>query len=581
MRNKEVADLLERMGTLLEIKGEIVFKTRSYFKAAENIANLPEDIEMIRRENRMEEIPGIGRTFAEKITQYLDTGRMAAYEKLIEEIPESLLEVVSVPSIGPKKTKLFFDTLKIKSLEDLVMAAEGGRLRGLPGIQEKTIENILRGIRIVRQGQERMNLGTASEVAGGFICALKEVPEVKRIVAAGSLRRGCETVRDIDILVDSLRPREVMEAFVRLPQVKSVNAHGETKSSILTKENVQVDLRVVEPENFGAALLYFTGAKGFNIKLRQIAIKKGMKVNEYGIFALKGESEERLAGRTEEECFSALGLPYIPPELREEIGEEELFDVFCKDGSRPIPTLIEQKDIKGDLHVHSPWSDGHNTIAQMVEAARKKGYQYLAISDHSAHLKVAGGVSVDHLKKKKKEIDALNDKLKGFRVLFGTEVEIDTEGDLDYNDKVLSGFDIVIAAIHSGFEQCPERLTHRLVKACQNKYVHGIAHPTGVHIGKREPYAVDFQKVCRAAVDNNVFLEINAFPVRMDLNSSNVYYARRQGVKFAINTDAHRIEHLDFMTLGVSIARRGWLKKEDILNARSFKELMKTIRKKK
>ncbi len=576
MKNKEVADLLERMGTLLEIKGEIVFKTRAYFKAAENIANLSEDIELIRRENRLEEIPGIGQTLAEKITQYLDTGRMAAYEKLTQEIPESLLEVVGVPSIGPKKAKLFFETLKIKSLEDLRKAAEGGRLQGLPGIQEKTIENILRGIRVVRQGQERMNLGTAAEIARVFICALQDLPEVKRIAAAGSLRRGCETVRDIDILVDSARPQAVMEAFVHLPQVKTINAHGETKSSILTKENVQVDLRVVGSESFGAALLYFTGSKSFNIKLRQLAIKKGMKVSEYGIFEVKGAAEKMLAGKTEEECFKALGLPFIPPELREEIGEERIFaggTKFC------VPALIEQKDIKGDLHVHSPWSDGHNTIAQMVEAAQKRGYQYLAVSDHSAHLKVAGGVSAEDLKKKKREIDALNEKLKDFRVLFGTEVEIDTEGNLDYNEKVLSEFDIVIASIHSGFEQGSERLTRRLVKTCQNRYVHGIAHPTGVHIGKREPYAFDFQEVCRAAVDNNVFLEINAFPVRLDLNSSNVYYARRQGVKFTINTDAHRIEHLDYMKFGVSIARRGWLKKADVLNTRSLKELMKAVQK--
>ena len=579
MKNKEVADLLERMGTLLEIKGEVVFKTRAYFKAAENIANLSEDIELIRRENRLEEIPGIGKTLAEKITQYLDTGRMAAYEKLIEEIPESLLEVVSVPSIGPKKARLFFETLKIKSLEDLRRAAEGGRLQGLVGIQEKTIENILRGIRVVRQGQERMNLGTAAEIAGVFISALEDLPEVKRIAAAGSLRRGCETVRDIDILVDSAKPQAVMEAFVRLPQVKIVNAHGETKSSILTPENVQVDLRVVGSESFGAALLYFTGSKSFNIKLRQLAIKKGMKVSEYGIFAVREESEERLAGKTEEECFKALGLPSIPPELREEIGEEELWGVFCTGRPRPLPIFIEPKDIQGDLHVHSTWSDGHNTIAQMVEAAQTRGYQYLAVSDHSAHLKVAGGVSAEDLKKKKREIDALNEKLKDFRVLFGTEVEIDTEGNLDYNKKVLSEFDIVIASIHSGFEQGPERLTRRLVKTCQNRYVHGIAHPTGVHIGKREPYAFDFQEVCRAAVDNNVFLEINAFPVRLDLNSSNVYYARRQGVKFAINTDAHRIEHLDYMKFGVSIARRGWAKKEDVLNTRSLKELMKAVQK--
>ncbi|HBO97244.1 MAG TPA: DNA polymerase/3'-5' exonuclease PolX [Candidatus Omnitrophica bacterium] len=573
MKNQDVADIFERMGTLLEIKGEIVFKTRAYYKAAETIAGLPEDIETLRKENRLTGIPGIGQALAEKISQYLDTGRMQAYEELIKEVPEGLLDVVHVPSIGPKKAKLFFDQLKVKSVADLREAVDAGKLSGLPGIQEKTVENIRRGLKIVREGQERMNLGAATQVADEFVAALKKLPEVKEIAAAGSLRRGRETVRDIDILINSVNPQRVMDVFVRLPQVKSVNAHGETRSSVLTRNNVQVDIRVVEPKSFGAALLYFTGSKDFNIKLRQIAIKKEMKVSEYGVFSVKGGRERMLAGKTEAGCFKALGLPYVPPEMREDFGEEEYF------ARERFPALVELKDIQGDLHVHSTWSDGHNTIAQMAEAARAKGYKYLAVSDHSPRLRVAGGVSPEDLKKKKKEIDALNAKMKDFHILFGAEVEIDSDGNLDYNNAVLSEFDFLIAAIHSGFEQSSEQLTKRLVKVCQNKYVHTIAHPTGVHLGKRGPYHFDFSEVCKAAVDNNVCLEINAFPVRLDLNGANVYHARKHGVKFVIDTDAHRVEHMDYMKFGVTTARRGWLTKGDVLNTLSYPELTKAMKK--
>lgn len=573
MKNHEVSDLLTRMGMLLEIKDENIFKVKAYYKAAENISALAEDIEDIRRENRLSEIPGIGKALEEKIIEYLDTGKIRAYEELAREIPESILELVNIPSIGPKKAKLFWQQLKITTIDQLAKAAESGKLLGLPGIKEKTIENIVRGIRVVKEGQERMNIALASEIAEQFIVALKALPEVKEISVAGSLRRMRETIRDIDILVDSSNPKKVMDTFVHLPQVKSINAHGETKSSIVTSENVQVDLRVVEPESFGAALLYFTGSKNFNIKLRQIAIKKNMKINEYGVFSVKGEKEKLLASRTEEDCLKVLDIPYVAPELREDIGEAEIFS------GQPIPKLIELKNIHGDLHVHSTYSDGQNTIAEMAEATRALGYEYLAISDHSQRLKIARGVSVEDLKKKKKEIDALNAKLKNFRILLGTEVEIDTEGNLDYNEAVLSGFDIVVASIHSGFEESKEKLTRRLIRACQNKYVHLIGHPTGRHIGKRESYEIDLKEVCKAAIDTNTFLEINAFPIRLDLDSANVYFARSQGVKFSINTDSHSVKHLRFMKYGVAVARRGWLKAEDVLNTMTLKELQKTIKK--
>ncbi len=573
MKNREVADLLNRFGTLLEIKDENFFKVRAYYKAAEAIESIGEDIEVMAKEGRLSEIPGIGIALADKIKEFLTTGKVKAYQELTRDVPESLLEVVNIPTIGPKKAKLFYDRLKIKSADDLSEAVYGGKLEGLPGIQEKTIENIKRGLKIIREGQERMNIGHASEIAEEFVAALKKMPEVKEVSLGGSLRRMKETIRDIDILIDSTNPKKVMERFVHMPQVKSVNAHGDTKSSILTKDNVQVDVRVVEPKSFGAALLYFTGSKNFNVKLRQIAIKKKMKVNEYGIFNVKGGKEKFIVGKGEAECLKALGLPYIPPELREDIGETELFS------GRPLPKLIELKDIRGDLHCHSTWSDGRNTIAEMAEAARRLGYDYLCMSDHSPRLRVAGGVSPENLKKKKKEIDLLNKKSKGFRILFGTEVEIDTEGNLDYNESILSGFDFVIGAIHSGFEQSRAQLTKRLVKACGNKHVNAIAHPTGRHIGKRDPYDIDLKEVCRAAVDTNTCLEINSFPIRLDLDSANIYFARSLGVKFTVNTDSHSVDHLRYMKFGVALARRGWLRKQDVVNCLSLGELEKALKK--
>lgn len=579
MKNHAIADLFRRMGQLLEIKGEIVFKVRAYQKAAENIESLAEDIEILKKEDRLSEISGIGQALKDKIIEFCETGKVKAYEDLIKEIPETLLDVMDIPTVGPKKAKLFFDEFGVKSVPDLEKLIESGKLKGHAGIKEKTIQNILEGIKVVKAGQKRMNLGKATKIADQFIQELKKLKEVKQISPAGSLRRGKETIGDIDILVSTDHPKKVTEVFIHLPGVKTVQAHGETKASILNEDNVQVDLRIVDDQSFGAALLYFTGSKNFNVRLRQIAIDRKMKVNEYGIFKItepkKGNEpvEKLIAAKTEKECLAALDLPYVEPELREDIGESEIFS------GKKLPELITLKDIKGDLHMHSTYSDGRNTIEEMANAAMARGYEYIAISDHSPRLKIAGGVSIEALKKKRKEIDALNKKYKDFKILFGTEVEIDTNGDLDYNSDTLKDFDIVIAAIHSGFEQDEKTLTHRLLKAIQNKHVHIIAHPTGVHIGKREPYNIDFKKVCQAAVEHHVFLEINAFPVRLDLNSANVYFARSLGVKFSINTDSHNVEHLDYMKHGISIARRGWLTKKDVVNTLELKELLKIIKK--
>lgn len=601
MKNQVIADLLTRFGQLLEISDENPFKIRAYYKAAENISSLGEDIELVVREGRLGQIPGIGKALEEKILEFFKSGRIAAYERLIHDVPESLLDVMSVPSVGPKKAKIFFQQLGIKTIDDLKRVASDGKLLGLPGFKEKTIENILKGIAVLQEGQKRLTILAATEVARKFMESLKVLPQVKRIDVAGSLRRCKETIGDIDILVaatnneqrttqgenrgsssliarrsileGSSSAQKIMDAFVHLPEVKSINAHGETKSSVLTQENVQVDLRVVSPEVYGAALLHLTGSQAFNVKLRQLAIKNGMKVSEYGVFKMQGEKEQLIACDTEEKCFKAVGLPFFPPELREEIGEEEIWS-----GKKP-PQLIALDDIKGDVHTHSTYSDGRNTIEEMAAAAQALGYEYLALSDHSEKLKIARGVSREDLLKKIKHIEGLNKKLKGFRILCGSEVEIDSDGNLDYNEDTLARLDFVIASVHSGFEQTQEKMTQRLVKACTNKYVHAIGHPFGRHIGKREAYNVDFRELCRVAADTNTCLEINAFPIRLDLDSANAYFARNQGVKFLINTDAHAIEHLPYMKFGIGVARRAWLKKEDVINTRSLKDFEKGLRK--
>lgn len=607
MKNQEIADIFNRFGRLLEIADENPFKVRAYFKAAENISAMGEDIEAVVREGKLGELPGIGKALGDKIVEYLKTGRMEAYDKLIQQVPESLLDVMSIPSVGPKKAKLFFEELKVRSVDDLAEVLRDGKLLGLPGFKEKTIENIAKGITIVKEGQKRMTIDVATQVAESFIAALKDLPGVKRCDVAGSLRRCKETIGDIDILVavtkeDGRRKtgegrgakddqhhssivyrpssvdrhsdaQKIMDAFVHLPQVKNINGHGETKSSVLTKDNVQVDLRIIDTGVYGAALVHLTGSQAFNVALRQLAIKNSMKVSEYGVFKVKGEKETLMPCDTEEKCFKALGLPFVPPELREEIGMERIFE-----GAK-IPQLVTLKDIKGDVHTHSTYSDGRNTIAEMAAAAQALGYEYLVISDHSEKLKIANGLSSERLMDKFREIEKLNKKLRGFQVLCGSEVEIDSDGNLDYNEDVLSRLDFVIASVHSSFELSREKMTQRLIKACRNKHVHAIGHPFGRHFGKRDGYEIDLKELCHAAADTGTCLEINSFPIRLDLDSANAYFARSLGVKFLINTDAHAVEHLGYMNYGIGVARRAWVTAEDVLNTRALAQFRKMLKK--
>jgi DNA polymerase (family X) len=569
MVNPEVAGAFRKIAAILEIKGDNPFRIRAYDRAAQNIEGLTEDIADYAAHGKLRQIPGIGEDLEDKIKEFLKTGKIKFYNELKKQIPEGILELLDVPGIGPKTGKLLYERLKIKSLSGLERAIEENKLSGLPGIKEKTISNIIKGIEIFKQGRQRMSLAVAMRVADEFTAPLKKLSETQAISAAGSLRSRKETVRDIDILISSRQPAVVMSAFVKLPMVKDISAKGGTKSSVRTRSGVQVDCRVVEEKSFGAALVYFTGSKNFNIKLRQMAIKKGLKISEYGVF----KGEKFFCGRTEQEVFKSLGLAYIEPELREDSGEIELA------AKNRLPELVSLKDIRGDLHVHSSWSDGVNSIEEMAEICRKKGYAYAAITDHSQGLKIAGGLSIPDLAKKKRQIEKINKGLKGFRVLFGTEVDIDSQGKLDYPDSVLKEFDIVVAAIHTGFKQPKEKLTKRLVSACKNKYVNIIAHPTGRLWGAREAYDLDFTEVFKAAADTRTCMEINSFTQRLDLNDLNCRRAKEMGVKIAVNTDSHSTEQLDAMELGISVARRGWLSKDDVINTLSLEQLLKAIKK--
>ena len=567
--NLAISQIFRNVAQILEIKGDNPFRIRAYERAAQNIEGLTENIENFVAQDRLGDIPGIGKDLAYKIKEFIKTGRLKVYQDLKRTIPAGLLDLLNIPSVGPKTAKLLYEKLRIGNIQDLENAINKNKLQGIFGIKEKTVQNILKGIELRKKRKERMTLAQAIEAADEFVAALKKLPGARKIAIAGSLRRQKETVRDIDLLVISDAPEKIMDAFVKFPQVKEVLGKGKTKSSVRTKDDVQVDCRVVEERSFGAALLYFSGAKNFNIKLRQLAIRKGLKINEYGVF----RSNRFISGRTEEEIFKTLGIAYIEPELREDNGEVELAQKF------KLPRLIELKDLKGDLHVHSKWSDGANTIEEMARAAKNLGYSYIAITDHSQSLKVAGGLSIADLKKKKREVDKINKNLKGFRVLYGTEVDVRSDGKIDYKDKILREFDLVVAAIHTGFKQAKEQLTRRIISACKNKYVHIIAHPTGRLWGTREAYDIDLEEIFKVARQTNTHLEINAFPERLDLNDLNSHRAKEMGVKLAVSTDAHTTDQLQGIRLGVSVARRGWLGKNDVVNTLSAAELLKSIAK--
>jgi DNA polymerase (family X) len=569
MKNQQIAKIFSEIAELLELKGENPFRIRAYLRAAQNMDGLSQDVSTLTQEE-LEDIPGIGKDLSGKIREYLETGRIAKYEELKQEIPAGVLELLQVPGLGPKKAKQFYDKLGITSVEELEAAVRQGKLAGLPGIQKKTEENILRGIEFIRRGTERRPLGRVLPLVEDIVRRMKEVASVDRIEVAGSIRRWKETVKDIDVLTTSKHPEKVMDAFVKLPHVSRVLAQGLTKSSVITEDGIQVDLRVVEDDSFGAALQYFTGSKQHNIKLREMAVRAKLKLNEYGVF--KEPGDRRIGGKTEEEMYQALKLPMIPPELREDQGEIEAAL------AGKLPDLVSLSDIKGDLHVHTKWSDGSHDLDTLVEAARKKGWQYIAVTDHTKGLGVAHGLDEKRLADEIRLIDDANGKLSGFRILKGTEVDIRSDGRLDLADEALAGLDLVVASIHSGFKQTREQITKRMLSAIRNSCVSVIAHPTGRLINERDPYDVDMEAVIREAAKYGVAMEINAQPLRLDLNDQHIRMARQYGAQVVISTDTHVTAQFDYMTYGVSLARRGWVEKKDVLNALALEPLMKRLR---
>ena len=572
MKNAEIKDLFNEIADFLEIKGENPFRVRAYRRAAQAVEGLAEDIAAMAERGALLAIPGIGKDLAAKIQEYLGRGSVEYLEALRREIPAGVIELMRIHGVGPKTARLLFEQVGVDSVEKLEELAKAHKLAGLPGIKAKTEENILKGIAVWKGGRERMPLGSALLLAEGILETLRTLQEVEQIAVAGSLRRMKETVKDIDILVTSAKPTRVMDRFVGLPNVAEVLAHGETKSSVRLKESIQVDLRVVDPDCFGAALQYFTGSKQHNIRVRELAQRKGLKVSEYGVFQ-EGE-DRRVAGATEEDVYRAVGLPLIPPELREDGGEIEA----ALDGRLPI--LVSLEDIRGDLQLHTTWSDGAHSLAELAAGVRTKGYQYMAVTDHSRSATVAGGMDEGRVLRMIAEVRSLNEHLKGFRVLAGCEVDIKGDGTLDFSDDLLRQLDLVQVSIHSRFKMSREEMTARIVRAVRHPLVHILGHPTGRLIGERAAYELDMEAVLQAAREAGTAVEINASPSRLDLNDLHARRARELGIPIVISTDAHTIAHLDFMRFGVSVARRAWLTPEDILNTRPLEQMLSWLEQK-
>jgi len=573
MRNKEVAEQFYLIAQLLSLTDENPFKVRAYEKAAQVIESIPESIEDLAKDfDKLSSIPGVGKSIAEKIVEYLNTGKIQRLEELKKKFPDGIFDMLRIPGLGPKRVRMLYEKLGIKDVNTLREYAQKGMLRGLPGFGEKVEKNIIEGIEFLSTSQQRLLLFDAIKVVDEILKELKRNKEIIRIDPCGSLRRKKETIGDIDILccVSEGKEKQIIEKFMKLSMVKKVLACGETKGSIITTANTQVDLRVVPKDVYGAALQYFTGSKQHNIHLREIANKKGLTISEYGVFKID-KKDKPICGKTEEEIYEILGLDYIEPELREDRGEIEAAL------QKKLPHLIELKDIKGDTHIHSNYSDGANSIKEIADYAHKLGYEWIIVCDHSQSLKVAGGVEIKDLYKKIDEIRNLN-KTSKVKILCGQEVDILSDGKLDYPDEVLKELDFVIAAIHTGFKQSEEQITERILKAMDNKYVHSISHPTGRLLNKRAPYKVNITKIIEQAGKNNVMMEINAFPERLDLDDINSKYAKEHNVIISIGTDAHNISQMDYIILGIYVARRGWLEKKNVVNTLSYEELVKFLK---
>ena len=554
-----------------EFLGDNPFRVRAYHQAARTLYDLDTPIEDLAEGGKeaLMALPGIGPDLADKILEYLNTGRIAKHEELSQKVPPGVIQVMEVPGVGPKTARQLFEALGIDSLEKLRRALEEGRLLSLRGFGAKKVERIREGLALMEGASKRRPLGAVLSLARSLLEAIRALPGVKEAELCGSARRYKETVGDLDFLVASREGERVVEGFVRLPKVQEVYAKGENRATVFLKDGLQVDLKIVLPESFGAGLQYLTGSKEHSIRLRALAQEKGLKLNEYGVW----RGEERIAGLTEEEVYAALGLPFIPPPLRENRGEIEA----ALKGR--LPRLVQLSEVRGDLQVHSTWSDGKNTVEELYQAARALGYEYLAVTDHSPAVRVAGGVGPEEALERIRAIRAWNEQTGGKPyLLVGAEVDIHPDGSLDYPDWVLKELDLVLVSIHSQFRLDKEAQTRRILRALQNPYVHILAHPTARLLGRRAPVAADWEEVFAAAKDLGVYVEIDGYYDRMDLPDDLARMALEMGLSFSLSTDAHQVDHLRFMELAVGNAQRAWIPPERVLNTLPLEDLLSALK---
>lgn len=571
MTNHQVAAVVRGIGDLLEIQGESSFRVNAYREAARQMEATTEDIAAMAAAGRLREISGVGDAIAKKVEELVLTGRLEYYEDLQRRVPPTLVDLLGIPGLGPKKIKLLHEAIGVTSIDDLRTALESGQVAALPGMGQKTADRLVAEIGRWRERTRRTPIGVARPAAEEIVqLMVAACPDAADIQPAGSLRRWSETIGDIDFVCSSTNPLAVLDCFVGLPAVKEVIGRGGTKASVLTYQNLQMDLRVVPPESYGAALHYFTGSKAHNVKIRTLAQRRGLTLNEYGL-AVEATGQV-VASRTEAEIYAALAMTWIPPEMREDLGEIEL---ALRD---ELPRLVALDDIQGELHSHSTWSDGKVDIATMAGAAAARGLHYLAVTDHSHSLAMTGGLDADRVRQQWREIDALNAGGGLPRLLKGIELEILADGSLDFPDDLLAGFDIVIASIHSGFRQDRATITERMLKAARNRHVDVLGHPTGRLIGRRDGYEIDLDAVLRVAAETGVAVEINANPARLDMDAQNARRARELGVAIPIDSDAHAPDNFELLRYGVATARRAWLGPDDVLNARPLDELLAWLR---
>jgi DNA polymerase (family 10) len=568
MDKREVADLLREISVLLELKGESFFKSRAYENAARAIETLPESLDEAIANGSLGNTKGIGKSILEKIETVAANGTLEYHEELKKKIPQGLIEMLKIQGLGPKKVKALHEALGITTVGELEYACNENRLMDLPGFGKKTQENVLKGIAYLRSTGERFLFDVARASADGLIEKLEKLDKLKRVSLAGSLRRFQDTVKDIDIVASADDAVPVMDFFASLPEIEDVTGKGETKTSVRLKTGVSSDLRVVADEEFPFALHHFTGSKLHNTAMRSRAKHMKLKMNEYGIF----RGDKRLDCKNETEVFKTLGLDYIPPELREDLGEIEAAE------THKIPDLIETEDLEGVLHVHSDWSDAAATIPQMVEAAREMGFSYIGICDHSQTASYAHGLEPERVIEQWRTIDELNESLRDFRILKGIESDILFDGSLDYDDEILAGFDFVVGSVHSRFKMPEEEMTRRIVRAMENPFFSILGHPTGRLLLAREGYNVDIDTILAKAAELGVAIELNASPHRFDLDWRHLKKAKDLGIKICINPDAHHVEDLGDIYLGVGIARKGWLERDDVINCRTAQEVLDRFR---